>query len=158
MRLNGKQLNTFFHCNALQEDIDCISNSGRQMVNLAYGINMSFMGHNTSTLEHLQSMLKQRDGELAHIQWELARLQEGRSVLAEEIAMLTTELEAVSNYVYNMKYFFTIKTLFLFCWFFQRQRKSCSPTKRWIKATRSSSITMMRCCKCTVRKLNAPKN
>ncbi|XP_014091461.3 TATA element modulatory factor isoform X1 [Bactrocera oleae] len=79
------------------EDIDCISNSGRQMVNLAYGINMSFMGHNTSTLEHLQSMLKQRDGELVHIQWELARLQEGRSVLAEEIAMLTTELEAAKE-------------------------------------------------------------
>ncbi|XP_011188561.2 TATA element modulatory factor [Zeugodacus cucurbitae] len=79
------------------EDIDCISNSGRQMGNLAYGLNMSFMGHNTSTLEHLQSMLKQRDGELVHIQWELARLQEGRSVLGEEIAMLTTELEAAKE-------------------------------------------------------------
>ncbi|XP_017469865.1 PREDICTED: TATA element modulatory factor isoform X1 [Rhagoletis zephyria] len=79
------------------EDIDCISNSGRHMGNLAYGINMSFMGHNTSTLEHLQSMLKQRDGELVHIQWELARLQEGRSVLAEEIADLTTELEAAKE-------------------------------------------------------------
>ncbi|XP_004535214.1 TATA element modulatory factor isoform X1 [Ceratitis capitata] len=79
------------------EDIDCISNSGRHLGNLAYGLNMNFMGHNTSTLEHLQSMLKQRDGELVHIQWELARLQEGRSVLAEEIATLTTELETAKE-------------------------------------------------------------
>ncbi|XP_054728475.1 TATA element modulatory factor isoform X2 [Anastrepha obliqua] len=79
------------------EDIDCVSNSGRHMSNLAYGMHMNFMGHTTSTLEHLQSMLKQRDGELVHIQWELARLQEGRSVLTEEIAMLTTELEATKE-------------------------------------------------------------
>ncbi|XP_067614963.1 TATA element modulatory factor-like, partial [Eurosta solidaginis] len=88
------------------EDIDCISNSGRPLSNLSYGIHMNFMGgHNTTTLEHLQSMLKQRDGELVHIQWELARLEEGRGVLAEEIAMLTTELESAKE---KLLYFETI--------------------------------------------------
>ncbi|XP_067641067.1 TATA element modulatory factor [Eurosta solidaginis] len=89
------------------EDIDCISNSGRHLSNLSYGIHMNFMGgHNTTTLEHLQSMLKQRDGELVHIQWELARLEEGRGVLADEIAMLTTELESAKE---KLLYFETIE-------------------------------------------------
>lgn len=81
------------------DDMECVSNSGRQQSGIIQGVHLSFLAGNTTTLEHLQALLKQRDGELTHLQWELSRLQAERGVLDSEISNLTMELETLKEKV-----------------------------------------------------------
>lgn len=80
--------------NLLQDDLDCISNSGRPIP--GQGLAFHYLSNNTTNnYEYLQSLLKQRDGELAQVQWELARVQAERNVLQEELSQLSIEMENV---------------------------------------------------------------
>ncbi|XP_030381099.1 TATA element modulatory factor [Scaptodrosophila lebanonensis] len=79
------------------DDLDCISNSGRQPSGIIQGVHLNFLAPNTTTLEHLQSLLKQRDGELTHLQWELSRQQAERGVLDAQISNLTMEMETLKE-------------------------------------------------------------
>lgn len=77
-----------------QDDLDCISNSGRPSGIQGFGVH--YLSQNTSNFEYLQSMVKQRDGEVAQTQWELSRLQAERNMLQEELSQLVMEMENVS--------------------------------------------------------------
>lgn len=82
-------------CFSFQEDIDCVSNSGRQ--NSIYGASGFGSATHTTLLENLQASLKQRDGENHQLQWELSRLQADRNFLMTEVSNLTSQLETVSQ-------------------------------------------------------------
>ncbi|XP_037044767.1 TATA element modulatory factor [Bradysia coprophila] len=77
------------------EDIDCVSNSGRQ--NSIYGASGFGSATHTTLLENLQASLKQRDGENHQLQWELSRLQADRNFLMTEVSNLTSQLETIKE-------------------------------------------------------------
>lgn len=83
-----------------QDDLDCISNSGRPTGIQGFGVH--YLSQNTSNFEYLQSMLKQKEGEVAQTQWELSRLQAERNMLQEELSQLVMEMENV-GYVLQKK-------------------------------------------------------
>lgn len=90
-----------------QEDIDCISNSGRP--SHASGGMLGVGNHHSSLLESLQSNLKQRDGENHQLQWELSRMQSDRNGLMLEMSNLTEQLNDVS--IRDFKSRFNVKWL-----------------------------------------------
>lgn len=92
-----------------QDDLDCISNSGRPSGVQGFGIH--YLSQNTSNFEYLQSMLKQRDGEVAQTQWELSRLQAERNVLQEELSQLSMDMEHVRFVLFLIVHIWTLKKI-----------------------------------------------
>ncbi|GAB0099385.1 TATA element modulatory factor [Sergentomyia squamirostris] len=86
-----------------QEDVDCISNTGRPSGGSFYGGGVYTLGGHTSVLENLQSTLKQRDGELYQLQWELSRLQAEKSELINEISDMTLQIENIESQLESTK-------------------------------------------------------
>ncbi|XP_023294827.2 TATA element modulatory factor [Lucilia cuprina] len=84
-----------------QDDLDCISNSGRPAGIQGFGVH--YLSQNTSNFEYLQSMLKQRDGEVAQTQWELSRLQAERNMLQEELSQLVMEMENLKEKLQSLE-------------------------------------------------------
>ncbi|XP_037824548.1 TATA element modulatory factor [Lucilia sericata] len=84
-----------------QDDLDCISNSGRPSGIQGFGVH--YLSQNTSNFEYLQSMLKQRDGEVAQTQWELSRLQAERNMLQEELSQLVMEMENLKEKLQSLE-------------------------------------------------------
>ncbi|XP_055682461.1 TATA element modulatory factor [Lutzomyia longipalpis] len=80
-----------------QEDVECMSNTGRPSGGSFYGGGVYALGGHTSVLENLQSTLKQRDGELYQLQWELSRLQTEKSELINEISDMTNQIETMET-------------------------------------------------------------
>uniref|UniRef100_A0A1L8DIC6 Putative transcription factor tmf tata element modulatory factor n=1 Tax=Nyssomyia neivai TaxID=330878 RepID=A0A1L8DIC6_9DIPT len=76
-----------------QEDVECMSTTGRPSGGSFYGGGVYALGGHTSVLENLQSTLKQRDGELYQLQWEMSRLQTEKSELINEISDMTNQIE-----------------------------------------------------------------
>ncbi|XP_055709273.1 TATA element modulatory factor [Phlebotomus papatasi] len=86
-----------------QEDVDCMSNTGRPSGGSFYGGGVYTLGGHTSVLENLQSTLKQRDGELYQLQWELTRLQAEKSELINEISDMTLQIENMESQLETTK-------------------------------------------------------
>ncbi|XP_065364104.1 TATA element modulatory factor isoform X2 [Calliphora vicina] len=84
-----------------QDDLDCISNSGRPSGIQGFGVH--YLSQNTSNFEYLQSMVKQRDGEVAQTQWELSRLQAERNMLQEELSQLVMEMENLKEKLQSLE-------------------------------------------------------
>jgi TATA element modulatory factor len=92
---------SIFHIFSPQDDLDCVSNSGR--VGSSYGgFNQPHQNLTaTSVLEGLQSTLKQRDGEINQLQWELQRLQGDKNYLTTEVGNLISELDTIKETLTN---------------------------------------------------------
>ncbi|XP_044736036.1 TATA element modulatory factor [Chrysoperla carnea] len=61
----------------------------------------SIRGNPTAILENLQSTLKLRDGEIQQLQWEMSRRDNERTLLTNELALLTSKLEQLETHCAN---------------------------------------------------------
>lgn len=80
----------------LQDDLESMSNSGRQFGGPGSVYGSNGFGQTTSLIENLQATLKQRDGEVHQLQWDLSRYQTERNILTTELSKLTNDLDSVS--------------------------------------------------------------